>query len=108
MYRAEKKSLQILLSRTQAGPGRKIKQEQKEISRNHVPRLFLGSVQPHFSKPYGTTEVPSVHYSIILMHIRREVLIYQHTSSWFKLCFHFQIVRRLSQVNPDLPGTPEH
>ena len=43
-YRAEKKSLQILLSSTQAGPGRKVKQEQEGISRNHVPRLFLGSV----------------------------------------------------------------
>ena len=43
-YRGEKKSLQILLSRTQAEPGRKVKQEQEEISRNHVPRLFLGSV----------------------------------------------------------------
>ena len=43
-YRAEKKSLQILLSSTQAGSGRKVKQEQEEISRNHVPRLFLGSV----------------------------------------------------------------
>ena len=38
-------SMQILLSSTQAGPGRKVKQEQEEISRNHVPRLFLGSVQ---------------------------------------------------------------
>ena len=44
VYRAEKKSMQILLSSTQAGPGRKVKQEQEEISRNHVPRLFLGSV----------------------------------------------------------------
>ena len=35
-YRAEKKYLQMLLSRTQAGPGRKVKQEQEEISRNHV------------------------------------------------------------------------
>ena len=43
-YRAEKKSWQILLSRTQAGPDRKVKQEQEEISRNHVPRLLLGSV----------------------------------------------------------------
>ena len=43
MYRAEKKSLQILLSSTQAGPGRKVKQEQEEMSCNHVPRLFLGS-----------------------------------------------------------------
>ena len=44
IYRAEKKSLQILLSSTHAGPGGKVKQEQEEISRNHVPRLFLGSV----------------------------------------------------------------
>ena len=29
---------------TQAGPGRKVKQEEEEISRNHVPRLFLRSV----------------------------------------------------------------
>ena len=43
-YRAEKKSWQILLSSIQAGPGRKVKQEQGEISRNHVPRLFLSSV----------------------------------------------------------------
>ena len=44
MYRGEKKSVQILLSYSQAGPGRKAKQDQEEISRNHVPRLFLGSV----------------------------------------------------------------
>ena len=44
-YRAEKKSLQILLSSTQAGPGRKVKQEQEEISRNHVQAFFPGSVQ---------------------------------------------------------------
>ena len=40
-----KLSLQILLSYSQAGPGRKTKQGQEEISRNHVQRLFLGSVQ---------------------------------------------------------------
>ena len=51
-YRAEKKSLQILLSSTQAGPGRKVKQEQEEISRNHVPRRFLGSVR---YSPIATT-----------------------------------------------------
>ena len=44
LYREEKKGLQILLSYSQAGPGRKAKQDQEEISRNHVPRLFLGSV----------------------------------------------------------------
>ena len=39
-YREEKKGLQILLSYSQAGPGRKAKQGQEEISRNHVQRLF--------------------------------------------------------------------
>ena len=33
-----------MLRRTQAGPGRTVKQEQEEISRNHEPRLFLSSV----------------------------------------------------------------
>ena len=37
VYRDRLKSVQILLSRTQAGPGRKVKQEQEEISHNHVP-----------------------------------------------------------------------
>ena len=35
-YRDRLESMQILLSRTQAGPGRTDKQEQEEISRNHV------------------------------------------------------------------------
>ena len=45
VYRAEKKSLQILLSRIQAGLGRKVKQEQEQTSRNQVQRLFLISVR---------------------------------------------------------------
>ena len=44
MYRDEIYSLQILLSRTQAGPGRTVKQEQEEISPNHVQRINLISV----------------------------------------------------------------
>ena len=43
-YRGEKKGLQILLSYTQAGPGRKAKEGHEEISRNHVQTFFLGSV----------------------------------------------------------------
>ena len=35
-YRDRLKSMQILLSRTQAGPGRTGKQEQEQTSRNHV------------------------------------------------------------------------
>ena len=31
--------VQILLSNSQVGPGRTVKQEQEEISRNHVPSL---------------------------------------------------------------------
>ena len=44
LYMGEKKGLQILLSYSQAGPGRKAKQVQEEISRNHVHTFFLGSV----------------------------------------------------------------
>ena len=44
IYRDEIYSLQILLSRTQAGQGRTVKQEQEEISPNHVQRLNLISV----------------------------------------------------------------
>ena len=44
VYRDEIYSLQILLSRTQAEPGKRVKQEQEEISRNHVQRLNLISV----------------------------------------------------------------
>ena len=36
--------MQILLSRTQAGPGRKVKQEQEDISRNHIQAFIPGSV----------------------------------------------------------------
>ena len=44
-YRGErKKGLQILLSYSQAGDRQKTKQDQEEISRNHVPTFFLGSV----------------------------------------------------------------
>ena len=37
-----------MLSRTQAGPGRAVKQEQEEISPNHAQRLNLISVHPFF------------------------------------------------------------
>ena len=36
--------MQILLSNSQAGTGRTFKQEQEEISRNHVQAFILGSV----------------------------------------------------------------
>ena len=36
-YKGELKGLYVLLSRTQAGPGSAVKQEQEENSRNHIP-----------------------------------------------------------------------
>ena len=36
LYRDRLKGAQILLCNSQAGPGRKVKQEQEDISRNHV------------------------------------------------------------------------
>ena len=44
MYRSELKGLFVLLSRTQAGPGRAVKQEQEENSRNHIQAFSLISV----------------------------------------------------------------
>ena len=44
MYREPAKGLQILLSRTQAGPGRTVKEQQEQTSRNHVQRILLISV----------------------------------------------------------------
>ena len=35
-YRDRLKGVQVLLSNSQVGPGREVKQEQEEISRNHV------------------------------------------------------------------------
>ena len=40
IYRGVNKGLHVLLSRTQAGPGKTVKQEQEEISRNHVYKHF--------------------------------------------------------------------
>ena len=39
-YRDWLKGVQILLSNSQAGPGRTVKQEHEEISRNHVQAFF--------------------------------------------------------------------
>ena len=43
-YRGENKGLYFLLSRSQAGPGKIVKQEQEEISRNHVQTFIYLSV----------------------------------------------------------------
>ena len=44
LYRARNKGMQILLSNSQAVPGTTVKQEQEEISRNHVQAFIPGSV----------------------------------------------------------------
>ena len=44
VYRGEKTGLQILVSYSQEGPRKKVKQGMEEISHNHVQGLFLGSV----------------------------------------------------------------
>ena len=44
VYRDEINSLQIQLSRTQAGPGRAVKEQQELNSPNHIQRINLISV----------------------------------------------------------------
>ena len=58
MYRARKKGMHILLSNSQAGP---VKQEQEEISRNHVQVFIPDSVHAlkQMSRPAGRTDRPT-------------------------------------------------
>ena len=44
-YRGPGKSMQMLLSNSQAGPGKTVMQEQEEISRNHIQAFLPGSVE---------------------------------------------------------------
>ena len=44
LYRGVNKGLYVLLSSTQEEPGRTVKQEQEEISRNHVQTFICLSV----------------------------------------------------------------
>ena len=44
VYRGANKGVHVMLSRTQAGPGRTVKQEQEEISRNHVQTFICLSI----------------------------------------------------------------
>ena len=41
IYSGSVQGLQILLSNSQAGPGRAVKQEQEEISHNHIRALYI-------------------------------------------------------------------
>ena len=49
-YRGANKGLHVLLSMTQAGPGRTVKQEQEEISHNHVQTFIYLSVLGCFER----------------------------------------------------------
>ena len=76
LYRGGNKGLHVLLSRTQAGPGRTVKQEQDEISRNHVQTFICLSVPGAAAEcPTGNGELAalagmahSAHYSFCCGH----------------------------------------
>ena len=53
IYRDEINSLQIQLSRTQAGPCRAVKEQQEQNSPNHVQRINLISVET--SRDYASS-----------------------------------------------------
>ena len=53
VYRGGNKGLFFLLSRTQAGSDRTVKEEQEEISRNHVQTFIPGSVDSYELKYIG-------------------------------------------------------
>ena len=51
IYEGVNKGLYVLLSRTQAGPSRTVKQEQEEFSRNHIQTFIYLSVVSTFYLP---------------------------------------------------------
>ena len=69
-YRARKKGTQILLSNSQAGPSRTVKQKQEEISRNHVHRLYSGLCIWGSSPPQ--VAAPSLHAYIPWLVMQRK------------------------------------
>ena len=48
IFRAQNKHMQILLSDSQAVPGRTVKQEQEEIYRNYAQAFIPGSVEASY------------------------------------------------------------
>ena len=75
MYRDDINSLQIHLSRTQAGPGRAVKEQQEQNSPNHVQRINLISVIKAKKKSTRVDKRMSTDTDLL----RRETLmIYQH------------------------------
>ena len=65
--------MEILLSNSQAGPGRTVKQEQEEISRNHVQAFIPGSVLTLFLSPPHKQHYAPVNSPVSLR--RRRVLL---------------------------------
>ena len=65
MYRDRLKGVQILLSNNQAGPGRAVKQEQEEISPNHVQAFKPISVQ--YLKQLNQ-KPPCIHWTTTFTH----------------------------------------
>ena len=75
MYRDPIKGMQILLSRTKAGPGRTGKEEQEQISLNHVQTIFGSSVFLSVSRRFLRALPDSAHSSIARMRKRKRVLL---------------------------------
>ena len=59
LYRGVNKGLFVLLNRTQAGPGRTVKQEQEDISRNHVQTFIYPSVHRLVSGQFAFNDFKS-------------------------------------------------
>ena len=66
LYRGVNKGLYVLLSRTQAGPGRTVKQEQEEISRNHIQTFIYLSVHKLKALCMTAARIPKYQFLILL------------------------------------------
>ena len=98
-YRAPGKSMYFLLSRTQAGPGRTVKQEEEDISSNHVQTFsgcsVVACVIPRFGEiilELGRSLSKLGHCISALLHGRSKLC------SWLFHLLHFPIICPAAQL----------
>ena len=89
IYRDGLICVQILFSRTQAGPGRTVKQEQDEISPNHIQKLNFISVEGYIDFNWNSSQTKldtSTEKDLVLYNIHMNLLGTLIAEGWAKRC----------------------
>ena len=90
LYRGANKGLHVLLSRTQAGPGRTVKQELEEISRNHIQTFICPFCMPYCQVSY----YPGNPVFILILNIVLSYPVLRKIKCDIDFLFHYSTRRR--------------